>query len=107
VGPLQHPPPYEKLVGDLKGAYSRRINIQHRLVYEVFCKKENLYSQNLDPFRMKDSMRDKYDFDGARNNPYTPKPEERLFEFAEWQIRETNQTLNIANFFRISYIQRG
>ncbi len=34
--PLQNPPPYEKLVGDLSGAYSRRINIQHRLVYEVF-----------------------------------------------------------------------
>lgn len=33
--PYQNPPPYEKLVGDLKGAYSRRINIQHRLVYEV------------------------------------------------------------------------
>ena len=36
--PLQNPPPYEKLVGDLNGAYSRRINIQHRLVYEVFKK---------------------------------------------------------------------
>ena len=36
--PLQNPPPYEKLVGDLEGAYSRRINIQHRLVYEVFKK---------------------------------------------------------------------
>jgi toxin YoeB len=34
--PFQNPPPYEKLVGDLEGAYSRRINIQHRLVYEVF-----------------------------------------------------------------------
>jgi toxin YoeB len=33
--PFQNPPPYEKLVGDLDGAYSRRINIQHRLVYEV------------------------------------------------------------------------
>ncbi|MCH5212161.1 MAG: Txe/YoeB family addiction module toxin [Oscillospiraceae bacterium] len=33
--PYQNPPPYEKLVGDLGGAYSRRINIQHRLVYEV------------------------------------------------------------------------
>ncbi|MEN9223113.1 MAG: Txe/YoeB family addiction module toxin [Thermostichus sp. BF3_bins_97] len=33
--PFQNPPPYEKLVGDLQGAYSRRINIQHRLVYEV------------------------------------------------------------------------
>jgi toxin YoeB len=33
--PFQNPPPFEKLVGDLDGAYSRRINIQHRLVYEV------------------------------------------------------------------------
>lgn len=34
--PFQNPPPYEKLMGDLTGAYSRRINIQYRLVYEVF-----------------------------------------------------------------------
>ena len=33
--PFQKPPPYEKLVGDLAGAYSHRINIQHRLVYQV------------------------------------------------------------------------
>ena len=33
--PFQTPPPFEKLVGDLKGTYSRRINIQHRLVYQV------------------------------------------------------------------------
>lgn len=33
--PFRKPPPFEKLVGDLAGAYSRRINIQHRLVYEV------------------------------------------------------------------------
>ena len=38
--PFQNPPPYEKLVGDLRGAYSRRINIQHRLVYEVFRKEK-------------------------------------------------------------------
>lgn len=36
IDPFQNPPSYEKLVGDLVGAYSRRINIQHRLVYEVF-----------------------------------------------------------------------
>ena len=35
IDPLQNPPPYEKLVGDLAGTYSRRINIQHRLVYEI------------------------------------------------------------------------
>ena len=35
VNPYQIPPPYEKLVGDLAGACSRRINIQHRLVYQV------------------------------------------------------------------------
>ena len=34
--PFQNPPHYEKLVGDLAGAYSRRINIQHRLVYQVY-----------------------------------------------------------------------
>jgi Txe/YoeB family toxin of toxin-antitoxin system len=34
--PFQNPPPYEKLVGDLAGACSRRINIQHRLVYQVY-----------------------------------------------------------------------
>ena len=38
--PFQNPPPYEKLVGDLAGSYSRRINIQHRIVYEVFLKEK-------------------------------------------------------------------
>lgn len=38
--PYQTPPPYEKLCGDLNGFYSRRINIQHRLVYEVDDKKK-------------------------------------------------------------------
>ena len=38
IDPFQNPPPYEKLVGDLYGVYSRRINIHHRLVYEVFKK---------------------------------------------------------------------
>lgn len=38
--PFQNPPPYEKLVGDLAGAYSRRINIQHRLVYQVLEKEK-------------------------------------------------------------------
>jgi toxin YoeB len=38
IDPFRNPPPYEKLVGDLAGAYSRRINFQHRLVYEVFAK---------------------------------------------------------------------
>ena len=36
INPFQTPPPYEKLVGDLMGVYSRRINIQHRLVYQVY-----------------------------------------------------------------------
>jgi Txe/YoeB family toxin of toxin-antitoxin system len=36
--PLQNPPPFEKPVGDLSGAYSRRINIQHRLVYQILSK---------------------------------------------------------------------
>ena len=34
--PFQNPPPYEKLIGDLSGAYSRRITVQHRLVFQVF-----------------------------------------------------------------------
>ena len=42
VNPFQNPPPYEKLVGDLTGAYSRRINIQHRLIYEVFRKEKTV-----------------------------------------------------------------
>jgi hypothetical protein len=42
INPLQNPPPYERLVGDLKGAYSRRINIQHRLVYEIFRKEKTV-----------------------------------------------------------------
>ena len=42
IDPFQNPPAYEKLVGDLDGAYSRRINIQHRLVYEVFKKERTV-----------------------------------------------------------------
>ena len=38
--PFQNPPPFEKLVGDLSGAYSRRINIQHRIVYQVYEQKK-------------------------------------------------------------------
>lgn len=38
--PLQSPPPFEKLVGDLAGAFSRRINIQHRLVYQVLTREK-------------------------------------------------------------------
>ena len=40
--PYQTPPPYEKLVGDLQGAYSRRINIKHRLVYEIIEKEKTV-----------------------------------------------------------------
>ena len=42
VNPFQNPPPFEKLVGDLAGAYSRRINIQHRIVYEVFVQEKTV-----------------------------------------------------------------
>lgn len=38
--PFQNPPPFEKLVGDLSGAYSRRTNIQHRIVYQVYEQKK-------------------------------------------------------------------
>lgn len=40
--PYQNPPPYEKLMGDLNGAYSRRINIQHRLVYQILEKEKTI-----------------------------------------------------------------
>ena len=40
--PFRNPPPYEKLVGDLAGASSRRINIQHRIVYEVFTRERTI-----------------------------------------------------------------
>ena len=40
--PFQKPPNYEKLVGDLSGAYSRRINIQHRLIYQILSKKNTI-----------------------------------------------------------------
>jgi toxin YoeB len=42
VNPLQNPPPFEKLIGDLAGAYSRRINIHNRLVYEIFAKQKTV-----------------------------------------------------------------
>ena len=41
--PFQIPPPFEKLVEDLAGAYSRRINIQHRIVYEIFTKERTVH----------------------------------------------------------------
>ena len=40
--PFQNPPSFEKLVGDLAGAYSRRINIQHRMVYEVLAQEKTV-----------------------------------------------------------------
>lgn len=40
VSPFKNPPPYEKLVGDLNGAYSLRITIQHRLIYQVYTKEK-------------------------------------------------------------------
>jgi toxin YoeB len=42
ANPLQTPPPCEKLIGDLAGAYSRRINIQHRLVYQILEKERTV-----------------------------------------------------------------
>jgi Txe/YoeB family toxin of toxin-antitoxin system len=40
--PFQNPPPFEKLVGDLDGTYSRRINIQHRIVYQILIKEKTV-----------------------------------------------------------------
>ncbi|OGT45325.1 MAG: toxin of toxin-antitoxin system [Gammaproteobacteria bacterium RIFCSPHIGHO2_12_FULL_41_20] len=42
VNPFKNPPEYEKLVGDLTRAYSRRINIQHRLIYQVYLKEKTI-----------------------------------------------------------------
>ncbi len=42
MNPFKNPPEYEKLVGDLTGAYSRRINIQHRLIYQVYLKEKTI-----------------------------------------------------------------
>jgi Txe/YoeB family toxin of toxin-antitoxin system len=53
--PFKNPPPYEKLMGDLEGAYSRRINIQHRLVYQVLKREKTvkvLLSQSAPPFEV-------------------------------------------------------
>ena len=46
--PYQNPPPYEKLQGDLKDSYSRRINKQHRIVYDVLPNEEGLKDENGD-----------------------------------------------------------
>ena len=42
INPFQNPPPFEKLVGDLSGAISRRINIQHRLVYQLYSEEKTI-----------------------------------------------------------------
>ncbi len=46
MNPYQNPPPYEKLIGDLQGYYSRRINEQHRFIYEVLSNAENEADKN-------------------------------------------------------------
>lgn len=50
VNPFQNPPRYEKLIGDLQGNISRRINIQHRLVYDVIDNTENILSPDGTPY---------------------------------------------------------
>ena len=49
--PYQNPPPYEKLTGDLDGYYSRRINRQHRFVYDVLPNTNNLKDENGEPYQ--------------------------------------------------------
>ena len=49
--PFQNPPAYEALKGDRKGAYSRRINQQHRFVYEILSNTENLTDANGEPYK--------------------------------------------------------
>ena len=48
--PYQNPPPYEKLKGELQGSYSRRINKQHRIVYDVLPNTEELKDENGEPY---------------------------------------------------------
>ena len=50
ANPCQNPPPYEKLVGDLQGYYSRRINEQHRFVYDVQPNTDNLMDKSGTPY---------------------------------------------------------
>lgn len=50
INPFQNPPEYEKLLWDLRGSFSRRINVQHRLVYEVYDNAENLLSPEGKPY---------------------------------------------------------
>lgn len=50
VNPFQNPPPFEMLTRELKGNYSRRLNAQHRLVYDVIDNTENLLSQDGTPY---------------------------------------------------------
>lgn len=50
INPFQNPPSYEKLVGNLSGYLSRRVNIQHRLVYQVLENETNLLDANGKPF---------------------------------------------------------
>jgi len=49
--PYKNPPPYEKLTGDLQGYYSRRINEQHRFVYDVLPNTQNLKDENGIPYK--------------------------------------------------------
>ena len=49
--PYQNPPPYEKLIGDFKGSFSRRINRQHRIIYDVLPNNENLKDENGEPYQ--------------------------------------------------------
>jgi len=49
--PYQNPPPYEKLVGDLQGFYSRRINDQHRYTYQVLPNTKNLSDSSGNPYK--------------------------------------------------------
>lgn len=49
--PYQNPPPYKKLIGDLDGYYSRRINDQHRFVYEVLPNSNNLTDESGIPYK--------------------------------------------------------
>jgi len=51
INPYQSPPPFEKLVGDLRGFFSRQINNQHRYVYQILPNTKNLLDENNEPYK--------------------------------------------------------
>ena len=82
INPFQDPPPYEALVGNLSGFYSRRISIKHRLVYSV--KQEKVFHNNGMNFILKKKIKNKYILDFIQRDA-----------FYDYKSREHTKDLNI------------